>query len=49
MTVFQDASSQGVGALDTMIDIIHGKPVQKKIFTKLELVTPKNMAEYAKK
>lgn len=49
VTVFQDAGSQGVGALDTALDLVKGKPVETKIFTKLELVTPENMGQYAKK
>lgn len=49
VTVFQDASAQGVGALDAALDIIKGKPVEKKVFTTLELVTPENMAAYIKK
>lgn len=49
VTVFQDASAQGVGAIDTAIDLIHKKPVEKKIFTTLELVTPHNMDNYVKR
>jgi ABC-type sugar transport system substrate-binding protein len=48
VTVFQDANAQGAGAIDAVINIARGKPVEKKIFTKLELVTPTNMATYAK-
>lgn len=43
VTVYQDAAAQGVGALDTVLAIHRGKPVEKKIFTTLELVTAKNM------
>ena len=49
VTVFQDANAQGVGAIDTVLNIARGKPVEKKIFTTLELVTPKNMAQHTKK
>ena len=49
VTVFQDAASQGVGGLDAALDIINGKPVAKKVFTKLELVTPETMGQYVKK
>jgi ABC-type sugar transport system substrate-binding protein len=47
VTVFQDAASQGIGAIDTVLAIAHHKPVEKKIFTTLELVTPDNMNKYA--
>jgi inositol transport system substrate-binding protein len=49
VTVFQDGASQGVGGLDAALDIIKGKPVAKKVFTKLELVTPETMGQYVKK
>ncbi len=49
VTVFQDAAAQGVGAIDTALDLIHKKPVEKKIFTTLELVTPQTMSKYVKK
>ena len=49
VTVFQDAAAQGVGAIDTALDLIHKRPVEKKIFTTLELVTPQTMSKYVKK
>jgi len=48
VSVFQDANAQGVGAIDAVLELAKGQPVQKQIFTKLELVTPQNMGSFAK-
>jgi inositol transport system substrate-binding protein len=49
VTVFQDAISQGKGALDTVLKLAKGEKTEKKVFTTLELVTRDNMGDYLKR
>lgn len=46
VTVFQNASGQGVGALDAALALVAGEPVEQKVFIPFELVTPSNLTEY---
>lgn len=46
VTVFQNAKGQGTGAIDAVLDIARGKPVEKKNFIPFELVTKENLAQY---
>lgn len=46
VTVFQDAISQGKGALDTVLKLARGEHTDRKVFTTLELVTKDNMDKY---
>ncbi|PZQ52457.1 MAG: rhizopine-binding protein [Rhodovulum sulfidophilum] len=46
VTVFQNAKGQGVGAVDTVLEIIKGEPYEKKTFIPFELVTPANLVDY---
>ena len=48
VTVFQDAAGQGGGALDAALKLAKGEPVEQKVMVPFQLVTPENMAEFAK-
>ncbi len=49
VTVFQDAAGQGAGALDAAIKLSKGEAVDQKVYIPFQLVTPANVADYAKK
>jgi inositol transport system substrate-binding protein len=49
VTVFQNAAGQGKGAVDAALKLIHGEPVEHKVYIPFELVTPANMSEYVTK
>ena len=49
VTVFQDAAGQGKGAVDAALALAAGKSVEKKVYIPFQLVTPDNMANFAKK
>lgn len=49
VTVFQDAAGQGAGALDAAIKLSKGEAVEQKVYIPFQLVTPANVADYAKK
>ncbi|NTE84342.1 sugar ABC transporter substrate-binding protein [Agrobacterium tumefaciens] len=46
-TVFQNAKGQSTSALDAAVALIHGTPVDKQVMVPFELVTHKNMTDYA--
>jgi inositol transport system substrate-binding protein len=48
-TVFQNAKGQSASAVDTAVALVRGEPVEKQVWVPFELVTPKNMADYASK
>jgi inositol transport system substrate-binding protein len=48
-TVFQNAAGQGAGSLDAAIKLAKGEKVERKVYIPFELVTPANLANYAKK
>ncbi|MBB4237946.1 substrate-binding domain-containing protein [Rhizobium esperanzae] len=48
-TVFQNAKAQSASAVDAAVALAQGKGVDKEVWVPFELVTPKNMVEYAKK
>ena len=49
VTVFQNAAGQGQGALDAAVALSKGEAVEQKVYIPFELVTPANVADYAKK
>ena len=49
VTVFQNAKQQAASAVDTAVALAKGNSVDKEVWVPFELVTPKNMVEYAKK
>lgn len=49
VTVFQNAKQQAASAVDAAVALAQGKSVDKEVWVPFELVTPKNMVEYAKK
>jgi inositol transport system substrate-binding protein len=49
VTVFQDAAGQGKGAVDTALAIAAGKKVDRWVKIPFQLVTPANMANFAKR
>ncbi len=49
VTVFQDAAGQAKGAVDDALDLIAGKPVEKKVYIPFQLVTSANMADFVNK
>lgn len=49
VTVFQNASAQGRGAVETLEKLIKGEEVDQKVWVPFELVTPANLSEYAKR
>ncbi|NRP72547.1 D-galactose-binding periplasmic protein [Ensifer psoraleae] len=48
VTVFQNAKGQSASAVDAAVALARGKSVDKEVWVPFELVTPRNMAEYAK-
>ncbi len=48
-TVFQNAKGQSASAVDAAVALVRGAPVEKQVWVPFELVTPKNMADYASK
>ncbi len=48
-TVFQNAKGQSANAVDAAVALVRGEPVEKQVWVPFELVTPKNMADYASK
>ena len=48
VTVFQNAKAQSASAVDAAVALARGKSVDKDVWVPFELVTPKNMAEFAK-
>ncbi len=48
VTVFQNAAGQGAGALDAALKLAAGEAVDQKVYIPFELVTPANLANYAK-
>ncbi|MBY5649917.1 sugar ABC transporter substrate-binding protein [Rhizobium leguminosarum] len=46
VTVQQDAALQGKDALDAILKLVKGEPTEKKIFSKLKLVTKDNLSEF---
>ncbi|MGF6158043.1 inositol transport system substrate-binding protein [Ensifer sp. KUDG1] len=46
-TVFQNAKGQSASAVDTAVSLVRGQSVEKNVWVPFELVTPKNMADYA--
>jgi inositol transport system substrate-binding protein len=49
VTVFQDAAGQGKGALDAALKLAKGEKVDRTVWIPFQLVTPENMANFAKK
>jgi len=49
ITVFQNASAQGSGALNAAVALAAGESVDQKVYIPFELVTPANMADYMAK
>ncbi|OWV80867.1 rhizopine-binding protein [Rhizobium sp. R634] len=49
VTVFQNAKQQAASAVDAAVALAKGNSVDKEVWVPFELVTPKNMVEYAKK
>jgi len=49
VTVFQDGKKQGSAAVDAMVKLLNGDPIESINFTNLELVTKDNMADYVGK
>ncbi|APG94350.1 substrate-binding domain-containing protein [Sinorhizobium americanum] len=47
VTVFQNAKGQSASAVDAAVALAQGKSIDKEVWVPFELVTPKNMAEYA--
>ncbi|TCL74910.1 sugar ABC transporter substrate-binding protein [Rhizobium sp. BK251] len=47
VTVFQNAKGQSANAVDAAVALAQGKSVEKEVWVPFELVTPKNMTEYA--
>jgi len=48
VSVFQNASGQGMGAVDAALKLARGEAVERKIFVPFELVTKENLADYMK-
>ncbi|NSX88767.1 sugar ABC transporter substrate-binding protein [Agrobacterium tumefaciens] len=46
-TVFQNAKGQSTSALDAAVALMRGTPVDKQVMVPFELVTHKNMTDYA--
>lgn len=46
-TVFQNARGQSTSALDAAVALTRGTPVDKQVMVPFELVTRKNMTDYA--
>ena len=47
VTVFQNAKGQSASAVDAAAALAQGKSIDKAVWVPFELVTPRNMAEYA--
>ena len=46
-TVFQNAKGQSASAVDAAVALVRGEAIEKQVWVPFELVTPKNMADYA--
>ena len=46
VTVFQNASAQGAGAVDAALKLVRGEQTSREIYIPFELVTPNNVAQY---
>lgn len=46
VTVFQDASGQGAGSIDTAMKILNHEPFEQKTFIPFQLITPANMNDF---
>ncbi|MEG9862703.1 MAG: sugar ABC transporter substrate-binding protein [Parvularculales bacterium] len=46
VTVFQDASGQGVGSMKTALKLANGEDVDQKVYIPFKLVTPDNISDY---
>lgn len=46
VSVFQNASAQGAGAVDAALKLIRKQPVERFVNVPFELVTPENMGKY---
>ena len=49
VTVFQDASGQGAGALDAALKLAKGEAVDQKVYIPFQLVTPANIGDFLSK
>ncbi len=49
VTVFQNASAQGSGALEAAVKLSKGEAVDQKVWVPFELVTPENIGNYLSK
>ena len=49
VTVFQNATGQGQGAVDTALKLAQGEKVEQMVWVPFELVTPATMDKYTKK
>jgi inositol transport system substrate-binding protein len=49
VTVFQDATAQGAGAVDTALKAVKGEKVDSFVWIPFQLVTPENYKEFLKK
>jgi inositol transport system substrate-binding protein len=49
VTVFQNATGQGVAAVDTALKLAKGEKVESMVWIPFELVTPSTYAQYAAK
>jgi inositol transport system substrate-binding protein len=47
VTVFQDATGQGKGAVDAAVKLIKGEKVEPFVMIPYELITPGNVQSYA--
>ncbi|MDH2327142.1 sugar ABC transporter substrate-binding protein [Cereibacter sp. SYSU M97828] len=46
LSVFQNASGQGHGAVDAALSLSRGEKVENRVYVPFELVTPENLAKY---
>ncbi len=46
VTVFQDAAGQGAGAVDTVLKLVAGEDVDKKVYIPFQLVTADNIESF---
>jgi ABC-type sugar transport system substrate-binding protein len=49
VTVFQDAKGQGKGSIDAAMKAIKGEALQREVWIPFQLVTAKNMADFARR
>jgi inositol transport system substrate-binding protein len=49
VTVFQDASGQGSGALNAAVALARGEDVEQKVYIPFQLVTPENIDQFLSK